>query len=101
MTLPGPGPGIGAGGPPRLPSLASQAPELSAEETELADLFEQFVSTKKQCGEPTEGLTSEAFGAKIKANRQAVMAKTGCTEVKFSVYIKDGKAALKATPITR
>ena len=27
------------------------------------------------------------------------MAKTGCREVRFTVYVKDGKAALKATPV--
>ena len=27
------------------------------------------------------------------------MAKTGCKEVRFTVYVKDGKAALKATPV--
>ena len=27
------------------------------------------------------------------------MSKTGCNEVRFTVYVKDGKAALKATPV--
>jgi hypothetical protein len=27
------------------------------------------------------------------------MLKTGCRDVRFTVYVKDGKAALKATPV--
>ena len=32
-------------------------------------------------------------------NRADLMQRTGCRDVKFTVYVKDGKAALKATPI--
>jgi hypothetical protein len=32
-------------------------------------------------------------------NREDLITKTGCKEVKFTVYVKDGKAALKATPV--
>ena len=32
-------------------------------------------------------------------NRDDLIAKTGCREVRFTVYVKDGKAALKATPV--
>jgi hypothetical protein len=39
------------------------------------------------------------FSEKLIKNRQDLMAKTGCRDVKFTVYVKDGKAALKATPI--
>ena len=32
-------------------------------------------------------------------NRDDLKSKTGCREVRFTVYVKDGKAALKATPV--
>ena len=62
-------------------------------------MFEQFVAVKKSCGEPTSGLTYQKFSEKLMKNRDDLMAKTGCREVRFTVYVKDGKAALKATPV--
>ncbi len=62
-------------------------------------VFDQFLSVKKSCGEPTSGLTYAKFSEKLVKNREDLMAKTGCKEVKFTVYVKDGKAALKATPV--
>ncbi|MFT3692289.1 MAG: MXAN_5187 C-terminal domain-containing protein [Kofleriaceae bacterium] len=62
-------------------------------------MFEQFVSVKKSCGENTSGLTYQKFAEKLVKNRDDLMTKTGCREVRFTVYVKDGKAALKATPV--
>jgi hypothetical protein len=63
------------------------------------EVFEQFVSVKRTCGEAVTGLTYEKFAEKLIKNRDELMAKTGCREVRFTVYVKDGKAALKATPV--
>jgi hypothetical protein len=62
-------------------------------------IYDQFVSVKKSCNEPTSGLSYEKFSDKLIKNRDDLMAKTGCREVRFTVYVKDGKAALKATPV--
>ena len=62
-------------------------------------VFEQFVAVKKSCGEPITGLTYAKFAEKLVKNRDDLTAKTGCKEVRFTVYVKDGKAALKATPV--
>lgn len=62
-------------------------------------VYDQFIATKKTCGEPTTGLSYEKFAEKLVRNRDDLMAKTGCREVRFTVYTKDGKAALKATPV--
>jgi hypothetical protein len=62
-------------------------------------IFDQFVSMKKSCNEPTAGLVFEKFAEKLLKNRDDLMLKTGCREVRFTVYVKDGKAALKATPV--
>jgi hypothetical protein len=62
-------------------------------------VFEQFLSTKRSCGEPISGLTYPKFAEKLVKNRSDLIAKTGCREVRFTVYVKDGKAALKATPV--
>ncbi len=65
----------------------------------LRHIFEEFVALKKKCGESITNLTFQKFSTKLKKNRQALIKKHGCAEVKFQVYIKDGKAALKATPV--
>ncbi|HEY0484569.1 MAG TPA: MXAN_5187 family protein [Kofleriaceae bacterium] len=62
-------------------------------------VFDQFVSMKKTCNEPVAGLVYERFAEKLVKNRDDLMIKTGCRAVRFTVYVKDGKAALKATPV--
>ena len=54
---------------------------------------------RDQCGEPTEGLGYDRFRPKLEKNKQQLVEKHGCRTVRFSVYVKDGKAALRATPV--
>jgi hypothetical protein len=79
--------------------LAQATGEASAEPTEWLGVFDDFVRTKKQCGEPTDGLTFEKFAQTLKKNRDALIERHGCKRVKFTVYVKDGRASLKATPV--
>ena len=87
-------------------SVVSSAPwqgEAPTNEAELEPymdkVYEEFMSVKRQCGEDTSNLTYERFRKKLSKNRKALMERYECRTVKFQVYIKDGKAALKATPI--
>ncbi|MBX3187659.1 MAG: hypothetical protein KF819_11615 [Labilithrix sp.] len=66
---------------------------------EWHQVYEEFLRTKRECGEPTEGLTFEKFQQTLKKNRDALMQRHGCKRVKFSVYVKEGRASLKATPV--
>jgi hypothetical protein len=68
-------------------------------DAEIRGVFTQFLETKQTCGEPTDALTYDKFATKLRAQRDSLMAKYKCASVKFQVYIKDGKAALKATPV--
>ena len=69
------------------------------EQLEWRQVFEEFVATKRQCGENIDGFTYEKFEQTLKKNREALIKRHGAKQVKFSVYVKDGKAALKASPI--
>jgi len=69
------------------------------DELEWPNVYEDFVKTKKQCNEPTEGLTFDKFRQTLRKNRDALVARHNCKRVKFTVYVKDGRASLKATPI--
>lgn len=61
------------------------------------EVYEEFLQTKEACGESTTGLTFERFAAKLEKNTRDLLAKRpDATDVRFTVYIKDGKAALKA-----
>ncbi|HEY0193135.1 MAG TPA: MXAN_5187 family protein [Kofleriaceae bacterium] len=85
-------------------AVHSTASPFDSEPTRMGDpyfkqVFDQFVATKRTCGESTTGLVYERFAEKLVKNRDDLMTKTGCREVRFTVYVKDGKAALKATPV--
>jgi len=80
---------------PELVAAASGAPV----DPYFKQVFDQFVAAKQSCSEPTSGLTYEKFSEKLLKNRDDLIAKTQCREVRFTVYVKDGKAALKATPV--
>ncbi len=71
----------------------------SAGNEEWRRVFEDFLATKQQCGESTSSLTYEKFEGTLLKNQQAIMDRHGVTKVRFSVYVKDGKAALKASPV--
>jgi sRNA-binding regulator protein Hfq len=62
-------------------------------------VFEQFLATKKQCNEAVAGLTYDKFVVTLRKNREQIVQKHGAAKVRFTVYVKEGKAALKATPI--
>jgi len=62
-------------------------------------VYEEFVAVKRQCGEPTAPLTFEKFKGTLQRNKDALVARHNCTRVKFTVYVKEGKAALKASPV--
>lgn len=87
--------------PPPLPKSGGEASGdvtlPGNEEAEWQAVYEQFLALKEQCGEPTAGMTFEKFKTTLNRNKDALLQR-GATAVKFTVYVKEGKAALKATP---
>jgi len=85
------------------PGSVPPAPNAANNPTnELADwqlVYEDFLRVKKQCGEATEGLTFDRFKGTLQRNKAALVSRHSCSGVKFTVYVKDGKAALRASPI--
>ena len=83
-----------------LPKMQPVAPVAGGpEEQHFHDTFRDFVATRERCGELADGLTYEKFAAKLRKNKEQLVAKYNCRTVRFQVYVKDGKAALKATPV--
>lgn len=81
--------------------FASMPPPAAAnsDESHYQDVFRDFLRTREQCGEPPDGLTFDRFAQKLRKNKEQLVAKYSCRTVRFQVYVKEGKAALKATPI--
>ena len=75
-------------------------PEDPAPEPEpWADLYAEFIETKQQCGERTDTLDYARFAERVERNKAAIIKQYGCSDVRFEVQIKKGKAALKAVPV--
>jgi hypothetical protein len=86
-----------AGGAPSPPAPKPLSPE--EEQKYFRQIYQEFVELKKKLGEPVDQLEFERFEVTLKKNRDTLMARYGCTQVRFNVYEKDGKASLKATPV--
>lgn len=63
------------------------------------EVYERFIEMRRRCGENTGDLAFERFLTKLTRNRDNLIKKYSCRTVRFQVYEKDGKAALKATPV--
>ena len=88
----------------QAPTTPGKAPKKKPEAIDpdqqyFEKLYKQFVDTKIQCGEPTESLTMAKFTKRLQKNKAQLMDRYQCRSVRFQVYVKNGKAALKATPI--
>jgi hypothetical protein len=79
--------------------IEASAPGVQGEETHFREVFEQFVATQKQCGASVTGLTFDKFVSKLYAARDQVMKRHNADAVRFTVYVKEGRAALKASPV--
>jgi hypothetical protein len=86
---------------PSPPARSGAGPASNAAE-ELAEwhaVFQDFVGLKQQCGESTDGFNYDKFEQTLKKKNEELLSRHGAKRVKFSVYVKEGKAALKASPI--
>ena len=93
------GPDLPARGPDKDATRVVASADDADEETHFKNIFNDFVATKRECGESIAGLTLDKFKDKLRGNKDALMSKHQCRTVRFAVYVKDGRAALKATPI--
>jgi len=82
---------------PAMPAPAALDPD----DAHFQEVFQQFLKVREQCGEPTNNLTYDKFVEKLKKSRDQVMQKQQTRNVRFQVYVKDGKAALKAVAAGR
>jgi hypothetical protein len=92
--------------PARPPESALPAAETSprhgegdADSAHFSQVFEEYLAVRQKCGETIVGLSLDKFVAKLHSNREQLVAKYGCKTAHFTVYEKDGKAAIRAVPV--
>jgi hypothetical protein len=68
-------------------------------ESEYRDVYRTFLDTSKQCGKSITNLSFEKFLMTLEKTREQVLTRPGVRDVRFTVYVKDGKPSLKATPL--
>jgi hypothetical protein len=69
-------------------------------EDKLRAIYNAYLTAKKRCNEPTQGVTFESVAASLKKQVPQIMRDYKARGVDFKVVIKDGKAILKALPKT-
>lgn len=70
-----------------------------AEDSHFRQVYDDYVKVKRECGENVDGLTFDKFAVTLRKNRDQILSKHEARDVKFTVYVKAGKAALKASPV--
>jgi hypothetical protein len=68
------------------------------DEAHFRETFDKFMALRTETGE-SASLSYEKFAAKLRQNREQLLAKGTARTVRFTVYKKDGRAAIKASAL--
>ncbi|MET0388674.1 MAG: MXAN_5187 family protein [Polyangiales bacterium] len=90
-----------AAAPIPFQSTNDNAGDLPDEASHFREVYAQYLSVRRDCGESTDGLSYEKFETTLTKTRDQVLSKHPAKTVRFTVYVKEGKAALKAAPVKR
>ena len=82
-------------------TAASNGADVANEADHFREVYADYLTLRKECGESTDGLSYEKFENTLTKTRDQVLSKHPAKGVRFSVYVKEGKAALKAAPVKR
>jgi hypothetical protein len=82
-------------------TVDESAAEAFDEEEHFKQVYDQYIKTRKECGESVDGIDFDKFLVTVRKNRDQIVAKHNAKAARFTVYVKEGKAALKATPIKK
>ena len=76
------------------------APAPPPQNGELERLFAAWVEARNQTGQPTAGLSRERLAAQLEQQTAAIRERFGVSDVRFRVVVEEGRAKLKATPVS-
>lgn len=86
---PGPEPQIHIAGTPPPDPLA---------ETRLRSVYRAYVEAKRRCNEDTTRLSFDAVAESLKRQVPELLERHNARDVEYRVFVKDGKAILRAVP---
>lgn len=82
------------------PTVVASSPNGATDpDVTFYQVFQDYVQARERCRESVEGLSYEQFRRRLSDSRASIIREHGCLSVEFHVYVKDGRAALKAIPI--
>jgi hypothetical protein len=84
--------------PPASWPSGAAAPLAEADEAHLRETFDKFMALRAETGE-AGNLSYDRFAAKLRQNREQLLARGNVRAVRFTVYKKDGRAAIKASAL--
>lgn len=87
---------------PPAPAAAAEPAEPAEgddEEAHWKKTYQDFQRARAECGEARDGVPYEKFREKLARNREQLVERYRCRTVRFQVYVKEGKTALKASPV--
>jgi hypothetical protein len=91
---------IGGDGPDTpAPGHATPSPAEDEVDASWRSVHEEFLRMRSAQGEPVDGVSWDRFRDKLRKNRDLLVQKYACRTVRFQVYVKEGKTALRATPV--
>ena len=89
-----------AAGPPSEPTIhiAGTAPPDPLSENRLRSVYRAYVEAKRRCNEDTTRLSFDAVAASLKRQVPELLDRHKVRDVEYRVFVKDGKAILRAVP---
>lgn len=101
-----PGPAAQPGSPPAPPPealepvihIAGTPPPEPLSENRLRSVYRAYVDAKRRCNEDTTRLSFDAVAASLKKQVPELLQRHNARDVEYRVFVKDGKAVLRAVP---
>ncbi|MDP6931763.1 MAG: MXAN_5187 C-terminal domain-containing protein [Myxococcota bacterium] len=78
---------------------AQRSQQLAREDKAYQMVFDKYLEARSACGQNTE-LGFNSMRETLKNQARTIKATYKCTSVKFKVVVEDGKAKVKAVPVT-
>jgi hypothetical protein len=79
--------------PPSPPPVPAAPDDTNARDQAT---FDALVRAREQCGESTADMNRELFLARLRTSRADLIAKHQVKDVRYEVYIRDGRSAMRA-----
>ena len=57
------------------------------------------MARRRECGESVDGVTWDRFASTLQKSRAEVVSRARSRSARFTVVVKDGRAAVKAAPL--